>query len=174
MTGYAGEGGKGRCTAKKRVYFETAAVSYLTADKPTFDIVQLARRQLTRQWWELRDRWDLFVSSAVLQEIADGDPEAAAKRLEKVGGLPVLPDNPKTEAIASKLVIHAALPEKAQADAVHLALAALHGMDYLVTWNMRHLDKPEMREKISKVIKEQGLMPARIVSPERLMEIDDA
>ncbi|MCL2000834.1 MAG: type II toxin-antitoxin system VapC family toxin [Planctomycetes bacterium] len=159
--------------AKKRVYFETAAVSYLTADKPTLDIVQLARRQLTRQWWEHRDKWELFVSPAVLDEITEGHSGAAAKRVDAVRGLPVLADHPEARALARKLEIEAPIPLKSQADAAHLAFAAFYGMDYLVTWNQTHLDNPHIREKVNAILRGKGLSPAAVVTPEVLMEIKD-
>ena len=158
--------------AQKSAYVETAAINYLTA-KPSSNIIKLARQHLTRQWWERRSQWRLFISPLVLEEIADGDPAAADKRLEAVRGLSVLPDRPEIEVLIVKLVAGVALPEKARADATHLALAALHRMDYLVTWNMKHLDNPELRAKIDKVIRDYGLSPAQVVTPERLLEMND-
>jgi hypothetical protein len=159
--------------AKKRVYFETAAISYLTADKPTRDIVKLARRQLTRQWWEQRDRWDLFISPAVIEEIADGNSEASAKRLEAVRGLPVLADHPEVKALADKLAADVPIPEDSEADAAHLAFAAFYKMDYLLTWNQTHLDNPHLRGKVKEIIEGRGLSPAVILTPELLMEMND-
>ena len=159
--------------AKKRVYFETAAISYLTADKPTLDIVKLARRQLTRQWWEHRDRWELFVSSAVMDEIAEGNPEAAEKRLEVARRLPLLDDHPEVEALARKLETGVPIPADSQADAAHLAFAAFYKMDYLVTWNQTHLDNPHLRKKANEIIEKRGLKPAAVVTPEFLMETKD-
>ena len=85
----------------------------------------------------------------------------------------ILPGHPEVEALIVKMVVGAAVPESARADAAHLALAALHGMDFLVTWNMKHLDNQELRGKIDKVIREQGLSPAQVVTPERMLETAD-
>ena len=155
--------------AKKRVYVETSVISYYTA-WPSRDVIKLAKQQLTRIWWAQRDKWDLFVSPVVLDEIADGDPLAADERLAVARALPVLPDHPRVMEIADKLAVGVPIPEKAQADAVHLALAAFHGMDYLVTWNQTHLDNPHLRERINRILKEQGVFPALVLTPERLLE----
>ncbi|MCL2700242.1 MAG: DNA-binding protein [Phycisphaerae bacterium] len=158
--------------AKKRVYIESSVISYLTA-WPSRDLITLARQHLTREWWARREGWEFFVSPAVLEEIADGDPLAAAERLVVVRELPVLSDHPKARAMAGKLATEIPIPDKAQADAAHLALAAFHGMDYLATWNQTHLDNPHLREKIRETIRAQGFSPALVLTPERLLEVND-
>ena len=115
-----------------------------------------------------RSQCSLFVSPVVLLEIADGDPGAAAKRLEAARGLPVLPEHPEAMALAVRLAAEVPIPDKTKADAAHLALAAFHGMDYLVTWNQTHLDNTHLRSKIEKIIKEHGLTSAQILTPERI------
>jgi hypothetical protein len=116
--------------------------------------------------------WFLFLSPVVLEEIADGDSFAAEKRLIAAQDLPVLPNHPKAKMLVDTLVATAAIPSKAYADAAHLALAALHKMDYLATWNQTHLDNPDLRSKINDVIKGQGLLPALVLTPERMLELD--
>jgi len=157
--------------AKKRVYVESSVISYLTA-WPSRDLITLARQHLTREWWTRRGEWELFVSPSVLEEIADGDPLAAQERLIAVRELPVLPDHPKAGALAGKLTTGVPIPDKAQADAAHLALAAFHGMEYLATWNQTHLDNPHLRDSIRNVIKEQGFSPTLVLTPERLLEMN--
>ena len=155
--------------AKKRVYLEPSAVSYLTAKTPR-DVIKRAKHLLTRDWWERRGQWELLVSRFVLDEIADGDPRAAAKRLEAVRGLAVLPEHALAEKLARDLAARVPIPEKTKADAAHIALAAFHGMDYLVTWNQKHLDNVASRGKMRLIITNHGFRPAEIVTPERLLE----
>jgi len=161
--------------AKKRVYVETSVISYYAA-WPSRDVIKLAKQQLTRMWWARRGEWELFVSPVVLEEIADGDPLAAGERLTVAQELIVLPDHPTARAIADKLVAGVPIPTKAKADAAHLALAAFHGMDYLVTWNLTHLDTPPLRGQVNKILEEHGFSPAMVLTPEHLLDtttIDD-
>ena len=154
------------------LYVETAAISCLTA-RPSNDIVKLARQHLTRQWWEQRDRWDLFISQTVMEEIQDGNQEAAAKRVEKAVGLAILPITPDIFRISEKIRVAAQIPDEKTADAVHLALAAFHRMDFLATWNQKHLGNPVILEKVKEVIEGQGLKPAIVLTPENLLEMED-
>ena len=158
--------------AKKRVYVESSVLSYLTA-KPASDVIKLAKQRQTWKWWTRREQWDLFVSPFVLFEIADGDPGAAEERLAVARELPVLPDHPKAKAVADKLSAEVPIPDKTRADAAHLALSAFHRMDCLLTWNQTHLDNLHLRGKVEKIIREQGLSPALVLTPERLMEMKD-
>ena len=155
--------------AKKRVYVESSVFGWLTA-KPNRDIIKQAKQLLTQEWWEQRDRWDLFISPTVLEECMEGNQVAAGKRMEKASPLPVLPNTPEIYALAALLKEKAQIPDDSAADAMHLAVAAYHQMDYLATWNQTHLDNPHLREKIEKTIKEWKLKPAAIMTPERLLE----
>ena len=160
-----------RRMAKKRVYVETTVISYYAA-RPSPILITLAKQLQTRDWWECRHRWDLFISPVVLEEIIDGDHVAAAERLAMVRELPVLPDHPKARILADILTAEVPIPDDSRADALHLALAAFHKMDYLVTWNQTHLDNPHLRGRIERIIKGQGLSPTLVLTPERLLEID--
>ncbi|MEK7405599.1 MAG: hypothetical protein AAB225_10875 [Acidobacteriota bacterium] len=117
---------------KPKVYLETTVVSYVTA-LPTRDIVQAAHQQITREWWERRDRLNLFVSQAVLREAARGDAEAAARRLAAVKGVPVLAVGAQVTELAERFLHMNVIPAKAVIDAVHVAVAVVNGMDYLLT-----------------------------------------
>lgn len=119
--------------AKPSVYLETTVISLLTA-RPTRDIVQSALQQLTREWWELRRHdFELLSSAFVVQEATKGDAAAAKRRMEVLSRLRELPYTPETEALAIRLLRETRLPAKAQLDALHVASAAVHGVDYLVT-----------------------------------------
>ncbi len=89
--------------AKKRVYVESTVISYLTARRPR-DIRRLARQDITLEWWAKRERWSLFLSPVVIEEITAGDPEAAENRVAVTRSLPVLPDHPKERALADELI----------------------------------------------------------------------
>ena len=158
--------------AKKRVYAESSVISYLAA-KPSRDIAKLAKQRHTREWWERRGRWDLFISQAAMDEITRGDPQAANARREKASLLALLPNAPEAMPLAKSLMARIQIPLDSAADAAHLALAAFHQMDYMVTWNQRHLDNPILRERINAVIRERKLRPAAVLTPERLLEMDD-
>ena len=160
-----------RRMAKKRVYVETSVISYLTAWLSN-DLITLARQLLTRKWWTCREQWELFISPFVLDEITEGDVIAAAERLAAARELPVLPEHQKAKVTADKLAAEVPIPNTAIADAAHLALSAFHGMDYLVTWNQTHLDNPDLRGKIEGIIRREGLSPAIVLTPERLLETD--
>ncbi len=157
---------------KKRVYVESSVISYLTA-RPSRIITQLARQQHTWDWWEQRDRWDLYVSFIVVREIRDGDPNAARKRLDVIAGLPLLPDSAEALNLADYLVAAGAIPQKARDDGVHIAVAAINGMDYLVTWNQKHISNPDTFEKMCSSIREAGYAPPILMRPDCLLESRD-
>jgi hypothetical protein len=117
-------------TMKPRVYIETTIPSYLTA-WPSRDLVRAAHQQITREWWALRGSYDLYSSRLVVPECQAGDPKAAADRLAAMAGIPLLEQTSETAALAEVLVRDVPLPEKAAADALHIATAAVHGVEYL-------------------------------------------
>lgn len=155
---------------KLTVYLETTIASYLVA-APTRDIIQAAHQQATREWWARRDRFDLFVSGPVLAEARRGDAIAAARRLEALAGLRLLSVDRGARTLANTLLRVGALPIKARLDAVHVAIAAVNGMDYLLTWNLRHLANAAIRGKIEEACRRAGIQPPNICTPEQLMEV---
>jgi predicted nucleic acid-binding protein len=154
---------------KPKVYVETTILSYLTA-LPSRDLVLAAHQQLTAEWWQSRDRFALFVSEAVLAEARRGDPSAAARRLQAAEGMEILSVTPEAQSIASALLASAALPRKATIDAIHVAMAAVHGMDFLLTWNCTHIANAIMRPRIEEVCEFNGLRAPVICTPEELVE----
>lgn len=154
---------------KSKVYLETTIISYLTA-LPSRDIVHAAHQQITREWWAQRDRFDLFVSQAVSEEAARGDAEAAGRRMAALAGIPVLTVGREVSDLATRFVAVRAIPEKAVVDAIHVAAAVVHGMDYLLTWNCTHIANASVRSKIESICWEAGLQPPMICTPEELME----
>ena len=130
------------------VYIETTIVSYLTA-RPSRDLVIRAHQRLTREWWrDRRTDFALHISPLVLQEARMGDRRVARRRLRALRGIPVLAVTPGAIALARRLVRRGPIPERAEVDALHIATAPVHGMDYLVTWNCRHIANAMMRNLI--------------------------
>jgi hypothetical protein len=155
---------------RPRVYVETTVISYLTG-WPSRDLVRAAHQQVTREWWNnRRGGFDLFVSQAVLEEASGGDPDAARERLVAIAGLPILDLSEDVTALARRLVDHVRLPERAQVDALHIAYAAVHGIEFLLTWNCRHIANAVLRPRIEEVCRDSGYEPPVICTPEELTE----
>ena len=154
---------------KPKVYLETTIPSYLTA-RPSRDLICAGRQQLTRQWWDSRRcEFDLYVSSAVLDEVSAGDPSAAAERLRVLETLPILDLTAEATGLAAALLRSVPLSAKSSIDALHVAIAAVGGMDYLLTWNCRHLANATLRHTIATIITDSGFEPALICTPDELL-----
>jgi hypothetical protein len=152
---------------KRRVYVETTIVSYL-ASRPSRDVVVAGRQQITHRWWEVRrSDFDLVVSQVVLDEIRAGDPEAAGRRLELVVGVPLLDVTPE---VAAQLIARVPLPAQAAADAAHMAVAACHGVDFVLTWNVAHIANAILRRRVENVCRAAGYDAPVLCTPDELME----
>lgn len=155
---------------KPKLYIETSIVSYLTA-LPSRDIVTAARQQLTREWWQRRrPDFELFVSEFVIREARSGDPSAASLRMEALTGIPEIELTARAAQLAEELVEKGPLPKKAALDALHIAVAVAGGVDFLLTWNFKHLANAAMRSKIDLVCRSWGYEPCVICTPEELLE----
>ncbi len=155
---------------KPKVYLETTIPSYLTA-WPTRDLLRSAHQQVTREWW--RDRradFDLFVSEFVIREVSAGDPLAAADRLRALEGVPILKSNDASTDLALELERGGTLPEKAAVDVLHIALAVVSGMDYLLTWNCSHIANATLWGRIETICRSCGYHPPIICTPMELLE----
>ena len=151
------------------VYIETSIISYLTA-RPSRDVIQIARQELTRTWWADRARYDVFVSDLVIQEASAGDIGAAERRLEALRSATVLGVSAEALALGQELLDRAALPSKARTDALHVAVAVVNGMEYLLSWNCAHIANATMRGRIEAVCRAMGFNPPIICTPEELTE----
>jgi hypothetical protein len=151
------------------VYVETTIPGYLVA-LPSRDLV-VAGHQQTHQWWsQARTRFELFVSEAVLAEIAAGDPRLAAQRLHMVKDLPILKLSDSVREIARFYANDLGLPARAKADLLHIAYAAAYEMDYLVTWNYAHIANGTVIRKLFDINARRGLWTPTVVTPEALFE----
>jgi len=158
---------------KRRVYIETSVISYLAA-RPSKTILGAAHQQITSAWWERRDEFELVVSESVLRECGAGDPDAAQRRLGIVADMPLLLINERALHIAEALVEQGIVPAKAAEDALHIAIATIHGVDYLLTWNCRHIANPEIQRNIAAYLEQIGLFLPFICTPEELLGEENA
>lgn len=159
--------------AQPTVYLETSVISYLAA-RPSRDLIVAANQIATNRWWETeRSKFDLFISQAVLDEVQEGDPEAARRRLRLVEGIPLLDLNDEVVRIAELLALRAAIPRHAIADALHVATAAVHNVRYLLTWNCKHIAHAHARTLLESGCREAGLVPPAIATPLELGERTD-
>ena len=156
---------------KKTVYIETSIVSYLAA-RPTSDLLAAAWQKTTVDWWDTqRNRFDLYTSDVTVEEAGRGNPEAAARRLEALSGIPILPTTEAVAALSKALLQGRALPAKALDDALHIAISAVHGVNYLLTWNCRHLDNAETKPIMRSVCTIHGHISPEICTPQELMGV---
>ncbi|WP_216819251.1 type II toxin-antitoxin system VapC family toxin [Thiohalocapsa sp. ML1] len=128
---------------RAKVYIESSVISYL-ASRPSRDLIVAARQAVTSEWWDhRRGRFDLYVSALVEEEIAKGDPAVAAKRLEIAHDIPALDISDGAKELAKRLLERRAVPAGSEEDALHIAIAAAAGMNYLLTWNFKHINNAE-------------------------------
>ena len=152
------------------VYLETTIPSYLAA-RPSRDLVTAAHQQITLEWWHARRAsFQAYVSELVLQEVAFGDADLARRRLDFLAGIASLAVTAPAQTLATRLLSGGLLPAKAAADALHIAIAAAHGIDYLLTWNIRHLANATMRRQIEDACRGAGHTAPVLCTPEELME----
>lgn len=155
------------------VYIETSVVSYYTSE-PSRDLVIAARQQLTRDWWEDHcPQTEAFTSALVIQEAEAGDPEAARRRLEAVADLPVLELTEQILELARSLLERGPIPEDSFEDALHIAVAAVNGIHFLITWNYHHINNPHMRPGIVRVVESFGFECPVICTPDEFMGAND-
>ncbi|MHB8523273.1 MAG: type II toxin-antitoxin system VapC family toxin [Limisphaerales bacterium] len=155
---------------KPRLYLETTIPSYLAA-RHSRDLRLAADQETTQEWWDReRQGYELFVSEVVLDEAADGDSAFAAKRLTLLEGLPRLRATAEVDGLVARLLQKDIIPPTAAPDAVHLALAAVHRIEYLLTWNCRHLHNPRLERRIEAACRECGFLAPVICTPAELLE----
>ena len=153
-------------------YIETSVLSYLTS-RSSRDLVVTAYQQVTREWWrDARDRFHLVASELVVAEASAGDEAAARARLAALEAVTLLDATEDAASLTEKLLDLEAVPRTAAEDAAHIAIAVTHGVNYLVTWNFRHIANAAMRSRIERVCRQSGFEPPIICTPNELMEPD--
>jgi predicted nucleic acid-binding protein len=153
---------------KPAIYVETSVVSYLVA-RPSRDLIVAAHQQITVEWWRTqRQGYDLLTSQIVIEEARLGDPDTAKKRLAALEGLPLLDVNEEAIHLAQELITSHAVPEKAARDALHIAVACEGGVDYLLTWNCKHIANAKARSLIEQTCRTVGYAAPIMCTPEEL------
>jgi hypothetical protein len=152
------------------VYLETTVLSYLVA-RPSAAPLVAARQEMTRKWWDSR-RGDFacFVSEVVIEEAGAGDAEQALRRLEVIAGMPKLSASPEAERL-TEMFLEDVLPQRAALDAAHLAIAAVAGVKFLLTWNCAHLANAQILDRLEPIALGAGFRLPRVCTPEELMGI---
>lgn len=153
----------------ERVYIESTVPSYLTA-KPTENLIATARQILTQRWWEeYKNNYELYVSDVVLLECQKGDPKAAERRIRVMRNIPVLDMTMECSALAEKIFKELQIPPKASDDSFHIAIACVHEVDYLLSWNFKHIVNASMIRKLRDILQKTPYRLPHICTPEELV-----
>ena len=155
---------------KAKVYVETTVVSYLTG-RATRDLMVAAHQEETRQLWsQLTSEFETYISALVYEEASRGSPDEAQKRLAAIEPFPVLDVEQNAQDLASRLLADRAVPEEYPEDAMHIAVAAVNGIDILLTWNFAHINNPFKKMLIRQTVENAGYHCPEICSPDDLLE----
>jgi hypothetical protein len=151
------------------VYLETTFISYLVA-RPSRDLIVAGHQQTTQEWWtNRRNAFDCSVSQVVIDEASTGDPSEIQKRLATISGLRNLDVTEDAKTLTQAIMAAGMLPPKVVRDAAHVSVAAVHGIDYLLTWNCKHLANAQIARRIALVCEKLGHRMPIICTPEELM-----
>jgi hypothetical protein len=155
---------------KPKVYIETSVISYYVS-RPSKNLITAANQQITVEWWdEYMVQFESYISPLVYDEIMRGDVHAATKRLSLVKGIPELEINAEVINLSKKYYELLDIPEKAKADATHLAIATIHEIDYLISWNCSHIVGARVRKTLENFNFKNGLYLPTLCTPQELME----
>ncbi|MFM6409928.1 MAG: type II toxin-antitoxin system VapC family toxin [Microcystis sp.] len=154
---------------RETVYIETSVIGYLTA-RSTKNLIIAANIEITREWWEFRrNDFILYTSEAVLEEVAKGDTAIASPRLDILRDFPLLALNDAAQDLAKQFLTRSNLPPKAKVDAIHIVAATVHGMDYLLTWNCKHIANAQIQGKLAEITLGCGYVLPILCTPNELM-----
>ena len=157
---------------KPSIYVETSIVSYLVGWLNQRDLTVAHNQQFTREWWSRRrSDFDLFISPVVIDEARKGDPDLAAQRLDYLATLPVLEVTSTARSLSAELLRLTGIPTKAELDALHISVAAVSGMNYLLTWNCTHIANAEILPKVYQVCRDVGYEPPFVCTPLELLGV---
>ena len=156
----------------KSVYIETSIASYLTA-RPSRDVRTAAWQQITLQWWEqAREQYELFTSELVVSEAAEGNPEAAQRRLDSLRSITELVVDSEMESLAARLIADGGFPATAAVDALHVAIATVQAVDLFLTWNCRHINNADTKPVVRSICAVAGYTCPEICTPQELLPED--
>nr|VFJ95950.1 MAG: hypothetical protein BECKLFY1418A_GA0070994_105410 [Candidatus Kentron sp. LFY] len=154
---------------KPKLYIETSVVSYQT-NQSSRDVIIAGHQQSTHLLWEkLKGDFEPFVSALVIKEASQGNPDKAKQRLDAITSFGVIKNTPETESLAQSMITNHGIPEEYPEDALHIALAAIGGVDFIVTWNFSHINNPFTKEIIRQTVENEGFVCPQIVSPDELI-----
>jgi len=147
------------------VYIETSIVSHATA-RPTSDLLTAVLQDQANRWMiEERPNYVLVTSQLVVTEAAAGDSDAASRRLAMLADIPILGENPDVDVVADELIARSLIPAEARLDALHVATAALAGVQYLLTQNCRHIANAHVLPRVYRLLDDLGLAGMLICTP---------
>ena len=155
------------------VYIETTVVGNIAGRiHPNPDVA--SRQRITREWWKTATvRYRIVTSQLTLDECSDGDPSAVAERLEVLRSIPLLNESDDAEMLAELLINRKAVPGSEPRDALHIATAATNGVQFIATWNFKHILNPHVQAQIAGTCREAGFIPPVICTPEQLKATED-
>ena len=154
---------------KSKLYLETTIPSYLTSH-PSRDLIVAAHQQINHEWWEKRRHdFDIFISQFVIDEAGRGDEEASQRRLKILSEFDLLDITDDVTDLASAILDAGVIPQETALDAAHIAIATVHNIQFLLTWNCTHLANAEISIEIKSVCKSKGYECPIICTPEELM-----
>ena len=152
-----------------KLYLETTIPSYLTARRSR-DLRQAAHQEVTEEWWaDHRREYDLYISDLVLDEVGEGDPGFDSLRITALAGIPSLDVTEEVDELAARLLAGGLIPARAAQDAFHVAVSAVHGMDFLLTWNCTHINNVNTIRRMERICSEAGFTCPVICSPDELL-----
>jgi predicted nucleic acid-binding protein len=152
-----------------KVYIETSVISYMTA-RPSNEAITLGRQQTSILFWQMQKQFDFYVSEPVVDEMSAGNPEAAQLRLAYITHLVRLRETQESTQLAQDLIKLGAVPTTSYLDAVHIALAAVHGMNHIASWNFKHIAGALARSRITQALQQLGYRHITIHTPDELIE----
>ena len=151
------------------LYLDTSIIGYLTI-RPSTNLITASNSVITQNWWDTRrENFTRYISEVVLEELARGDQEIATKRLDLISELPLLALNEAVEELAQQFLTKSNLPPKASDDALHIALATVYKVDYLLTWNCKHIANAQIQKKLSQIADSLGYELPTICTPYEML-----
>ena len=155
-----------------RIYIESTIPSYVVA-RPARDLLQAARQQLTKVWWDLKRAWhELFTSQVLLDEIASGESAMAQQRLDEMAQIKLLDLTDEANSLTKDILASGLLPAEADRDAAHIALPTVHEMDILLSWNCRHIANAAIQARLRRLVEKSGFALPVLCTPEELAGAD--
>lgn len=153
----------------KSVYVETSILSAYVDERD--NIASRFQRRETIHWWRSeRNHFRLFCSELVLAELEEVIFPGQRRAIRLALSLPFLPVTDSVIDAAKCYVEHSAMPRTDIGDAYHLALASVHEVDYLLTWNCKHLANASKVEHLQTLNLRLGLATPTLLTPPMLVQ----